>query len=118
MWTRHSRPNIGSVAVRWIRQFYLGMIAAVIGAMLLHNLIIWRRKAVLRRQTHHRLVTRMNHNQRYQHLVLLISFITLVLTGFALKFPDSWFANLLGMREKVRGITHRMAGIILIAGGV
>jgi len=110
--------DIGSVAVRWIRQFYLGMIAAVIGAMLLHNLIIWRRKAVLRRQTQHRLVTRMNHNQRYQHLVLLISFITLVLTGFALKFPDSWFATLLGMSEKVRGITHRMAGIILISAGV
>ena len=30
--------DIGSVAVRWIRKLYLGMIFAVIGAMLLHNL--------------------------------------------------------------------------------
>jgi cytochrome b subunit of formate dehydrogenase len=110
--------DIGSVAVRWIRKFYLGMIAAVIGAMLLHNLIIWRQKAVLRRQAEHRLVTRMNHNQRYQHLVLLLSFITLVLTGFALKSPDSWFAALLGMGERVRGITHRVAGIVLISAGM
>src|SRR5678815_2914735 len=29
--------DAGSVAVRWIRKFYLGMIFAVIGAMLLHN---------------------------------------------------------------------------------
>ena len=34
--------DIGSVAVRWIRKFYLGMIFAVIGAMLMHNLVIWR----------------------------------------------------------------------------
>src|SRR5215471_15349553 len=110
--------DIGSLAVRWIRKFYLGMIAVVIGAMLLHNLIIWRRKAVLRRRAEHRLVTRMNTNQRYQHLVLLLSFITLVVTGFALKYPDSWFAALLGINEKVRGITHRVAGVILISAGV
>ena len=110
--------DTGSLAVRWIRKFYLGMIAVVIGAMLLHNLIIWRRKAVLRRHAEHRLVTRMNTNQRYQHLLLLLSFITLVVTGFALKYPDSSFAALLGMNEKVRGITHRVAGLILISAGI
>jgi cytochrome b subunit of formate dehydrogenase len=52
-----------------------------------------------------------------QHVVLFTSFITLVVTGFALKFPDSWFALLLGMSEKVRGVTHRIAGVILIAVG-
>jgi len=50
----------GSVAVRWIRKLYLGLIFAVIGAMLLHNLIIWRRKALLRRQHEHLLVERMS----------------------------------------------------------
>ena len=34
--------DVGSVAVRWIRRFYLGMIVTVIGGMLLHNFIIWR----------------------------------------------------------------------------
>ena len=110
--------DTGSLAVRWIRKFYLGMIAAVIGAMLLHNLIIWRRKAALRRSLEHRLVTRMNPNQRYQHLVLLVSFIILVITGFALKYPDSWFAALLAMNEKLRGIVHRVAGVVLIGAGI
>ena len=109
--------DTGSVAVRWIRKFYLGMIVMVIGAMLLHNLIIWRRKAILRRKLEHRLVTRMSRNQQIQHAVLFTSFILLVLTGFALKFPDSWFAALLGMSERVRAFTHRMAAVVLIAVG-
>jgi cytochrome b subunit of formate dehydrogenase len=110
--------DFGSVAVRWIRKLYLGMIFAVIGAMLLHNLVIWRRKALLRRKQEHRMVQRMTLHQRWQHVILLVSFITLVITGFALKFPDSWFANLLGMGERVRGITHRVAGVILITVGL
>jgi cytochrome b subunit of formate dehydrogenase len=109
--------DTGSVAVRWIRKFYVSLIAVVIGGMILHNLIIWRRKAILRRQMEHRLVTRMTLSQRVQHIVLLGSFITLVLTGFALKYPDSWFASMLSLGEHVRGIIHRIAGILLIGVG-
>ncbi len=109
--------DVGSVAVRWIRKFYLGMIFAVIGAMLVHNLVIWKRKALARREQEHRLVVRMSLHQRWQHVVLFTSFITLVITGFALKFPDSWFAMLLGMSEKIRGLTHRVAGVVLIGVG-
>ncbi len=110
--------DTGSVAVRWIRKFYISMIVVVIGGMLLHNLIIWRRKAILRRNFEHRIITRMSRSQRLQHVILFTSFIVLVITGFALKFPDSWFAALLGMSEKVRGITHRVAAVVLIASGV
>jgi len=110
--------DTGSVAVRWIRKFYLGMILVVIGGMVLHNLVIWRRKAMLRRAQHHRLVQRMSKGQRVQHWLLLVSFFVLVLTGFALKFPDSWFANLLALGERVRGITHRVAALVLIGIGV
>ena len=110
--------DTGSVAVRVIRKFYLLMILAVIGGMVLHNLIIWRFKAILRRKGQHRLVTRMTRNQRFQHMFLFTSFILLVLTGFALKFPDSWFANLLGLSERVRSVTHRIAALILIAAGL
>src|SRR5262249_40893694 len=91
--------DTGSLAVRWIRKFYLGMIVAVIGSMLLHNLIIWRHKAISRRKQAGRLVTRMTPAQRWQHYVLFTSFILLVVTGFALKYPDTWFAAMLGMSE-------------------
>ena len=110
--------DTGSVAVRWIRKFYLGMILIVIGGMLAHNAIIWRRKALLRRQSQHRTITRMNTGQRMQHLLLLTSFFVLVITGFALKFPDSWFAELLGLGERLRGNVHRVAAVILIGVGL
>lgn len=110
--------DIGSVAVRWVRWFYLPLIFAVIGAMFLHNAIIWRSKAIARRRAVHSTVVRMTRNQRWQHLVLLSSFIVLVVTGFALKFPSSWFAEALGMGEKLRSIVHRVAGAVLIGAGL
>jgi len=113
-----SAKDIGSVAVRWVRWFYLILIAAVIGAMFLHNAIIWRSKAVARRSIQNPMMTRMSTNQRWQHLVLLTSFIVLVITGFALKFPDSWLAEALAMSERLRSITHRVAGVILIGVGI
>ena len=112
-------PNdLGSVVVRWIRLIYIVLIALVIGAMFLHNAIIWRSKAVARRRMQNPSMVRMTENQRWQHLVLLLSFIVLVITGFALKYPNSWFAEVLGMGEKLRSITHRVAGVILIGAGI
>ncbi len=114
-----SRSNdIDSVAVRWVRWIYVPLILLVIGAMFLHNAIIWRFKAVARRRMQNPFMTRMTTNQRWQHLILLSSFIVLVITGFALKFPDTWFAHTLGMGENLRGIIHRIAGVVLIAAGI
>ncbi|MFZ3264805.1 MAG: cytochrome b/b6 domain-containing protein [Terriglobales bacterium] len=110
--------DIGSKAVRWIRSFYLLMIFGVIGGMVLHNLIIWRRKAILMRDAYPRTVTRMKPSQRWQHLTLLISFFTLVITGFALKFPDSFLSLIPGLGERIRPIIHRIAGVVMIGAGV
>ena len=107
--------DIGSKAVRWIRKFYLGMIFAVIGGMLLHNFIIWRSKMIARRKLQQAFVTRMPLRFRIQHAALLTSFFLLVLTGFALKFPDSWFASMLTLGEHMRGLLHRIAAVVLIA---
>jgi cytochrome b subunit of formate dehydrogenase len=106
--------DIGSKAVRWIRHFYLGLIFAVIGGMLLHNFVIWRAKVLARRKIEQHFVVRMPQRFRWQHAALLASFITLVLTGFALKFPESWFASMLAMGEHLRRIMHRIAAVVLI----
>jgi cytochrome b subunit of formate dehydrogenase len=106
--------DVGSKAIRWIRRFYLSMIFAVIGGMLLHNLIIWRSKVVARRKLQHIFVLRMPLRFRLQHATLLTSFIVLVLTGFALKFPDSWFASMLSLGELKRHWLHRIAAVVLI----
>ena len=110
--------DIGSIVVRWVRRFYVWLIVIVIGGMVAHNFIIWRFKAITRRRRQsERTVTRMDRGQRIQHAVLFSSFTVLVFTGFALRFPDSWFKYLvLGMNESLRSIVHRVAGVVLIAG--
>ena len=110
--------GIDSIAVRWVRWIYIPLILLVIGSMFLHNAVIWRSKAVARRRMQNPFMMRMTVNQRWQHLVLLSSFIVLVITGFALKFPETWFAHTLGMGENLRGIIHRVAGVILIGAGL
>jgi cytochrome b subunit of formate dehydrogenase/5-methylcytosine-specific restriction endonuclease McrA len=109
--------DIDSIVVRWVRIIYTALIVLVIGGMFLHNAIIWRAKAVARRRLQNPFMTRMSVNQRWQHLALLTSFIVLVITGFALRYPESWFAHYLGMSEQLRGIVHRVAGCVLIAAG-
>ena len=110
--------DIDSEVVRWVRLIYIPLILLVIGGMFLHNAIIWRSKLAARRRAHTVTVVRMTPNQRWQHLILLASFIVLVLTGFALKYPDSWFAHVLGLSEHLRSIVHRVAGVALIAAGI
>lgn len=110
--------DIDSVVVHWVRLIYIPLIVLVIGGMFLHNAIIWRSKLLRRRRACTATVVRMTTGQRWQHLVLLASFIILVITGFALKYPDSWFAHLLGLSENLRSIVHRVAGVALIAAGI
>jgi formate dehydrogenase gamma subunit len=59
----------------------------------------------------------MNLTQRWQHALLAASFILLAITGFALKFPDSWVAKLLGSSEPLRRWMHRVAGVVLLVVG-
>ena len=106
--------DVGSKAVRWIRKFYLSMIFVVIGGMLAHNFILWRAKVLERRKAETKFVMRMPLRFRWQHATLLTSFVLLVLTGFALKFPDSWFASMLSLGERMRHLLHRIAAVVLI----
>jgi len=110
--------DFGGKIVRWIRSIYILLILVVISAMALHNFILWLAKARSRRRNAGPTVVRMTTNQRWQHLVLMVSFIVLVITGFALKYPSSWFAEWLGMGERLRSVIHRIAGVVMIAAGV
>ncbi len=107
------KADFGSKVISLISKFYIWMIVAVIGGMVLHNLIIFRKKLILHRIGHPRILFRMTLLQRVQHLALLISFFTLVLTGFALKYPNSWLAVAF-INEAVRSVVHRIAGVVLI----
>jgi len=106
--------SIGTTIVRWI---YLPLIILVIGGMTFHNGLVWARKVVARKR-HVRDIVRLTLNQRMQHWLLLTSFIALVLSGFALQYPDSWFAWLLGGSESLRRIIHRVSAVVMIGVGL
>jgi cytochrome b subunit of formate dehydrogenase len=134
----NARFTIGSVHVAtetrqepllyWIASSYIFLIIFTIGGMFIHNLIDFirksRRKLMARRglivEDHHgtQLYVRMTFNERLQHAALFSSFITLVLTGFALKFPDAWWVapirNISPVMFDIRGIVHRIAAVIMV----
>jgi cytochrome b subunit of formate dehydrogenase len=117
-----------AAAVRWTRQFYLLLIPLTIGLMLMHNFGDWLRKLWKLRTgsaMRHHVETdeytpevRMLGFERVQHIVLLTSFLVLVWTGFALKFPDQWWARPLLLWEgarSMRSIIHRIAAVVFVA---
>lgn len=60
---------------------------------------------------------RLNISERVQHIIFLICFLVLVITGFIVKIPEEFVRTLGGAGEVVfryRGIFHRAAGTIMI----
>jgi cytochrome b subunit of formate dehydrogenase len=114
-------------AVGWVRRFYLWIIPVTIGLMLLHNAGDWVRKLhrlrLSRQALRQDLVKgepefRMFGFERMQHALLAISFLTLVWSGFALKYTEQWWAKPMlfweGVRP-VRSLVHRTAAVIFMA---
>ncbi len=110
--------DLGLIGRRWVRRVYLPLIVLTIGGMVLHNLLIWRKKAAAKRRLENRTIIRLTRNQRTQHWLLLTSFVVLVLSGFALQYPDSWLAWLLGANELFRRILHRVAAVVMLLVGI
>jgi formate dehydrogenase gamma subunit len=110
--------DLGGRISRWVRRIYLALIFGVVGAMFVHNSLLFHKKIAAHLRAVGRPVLRMSLSQRWQHAVLALSFIVLAVTGFALKFPDSGLAAMLGSSEPVRRWIHRIAGIVLMLAGL
>jgi formate dehydrogenase gamma subunit len=117
----HTLPTTtaGGRVLDFVKAFYLLAIPVILGSMLLHNFLDWWRKArrVLAQYREGHGQVRLTLNERVQHVLLLVSFITLVVTGFALKYPHSFWAEPIVRWEKdfpLRGLLHRIAGVVLI----
>ncbi len=116
----HVRPGGGSehVSVRVIRVAYLWLIPLTIGGMLVHHLADFFRKLLkgVHRGPRGEQLPRMNRHFRIAHGLVILSFPTLVITGFALKYPEAWWAQgLLNWEGELglRGWIHRAAGVVL-----
>ena len=116
--------------LKFVRRFYLLLIPVTLGLMFLHQAgdffrkllkIRFRarivRRAEMRTAAGHHSDVRMLPFERLQHAVTAISFIVLVWTGFALKYPDMWWARpllILEGRYPVRSLIHRVAAAVFL----
>jgi formate dehydrogenase gamma subunit len=94
---------------------YMIVIACTLAGMLLYIGLDFRRqvKGVMVGEQ----VRRMTQWEVFQHSVLMIAFLLLVVTGFALRFSDSWWSLLLFGREggfPLRNLIHRISAVILV----
>jgi formate dehydrogenase gamma subunit len=117
----HVRTDSGPAnpIVKSIRMIYWVLIPATLGFMLLHNGLDFASKLVRRRQNHPpgAQVVRMSQYFLLVHWGLIVSFTILVITGFALKFPDALWARPLLVWEghfSFRGSLHRAAALVLV----
>ncbi len=140
-------PDNAKFILKIVRFAYFLIILGTIGGMLLHQVFeliaIARTKRALAAEGRHvfpelpavakpareplsrfvrrdgrHWVVRWDMNQVLQHFFLVISFTTLVITGFPLLMPASWFSFLGDLGPAVfelRGLLHRIAAVILIA---
>ena len=97
---------------------YIILIAVTVAGMIGYNFIVWlwavRKKYRAQQDLKH--VNRMSHYERTFHWILFITFTLLVITGFALKHPEAFWAKwlfALGMTESVRAFIHRFSALVM-----
>ncbi len=99
-----------------VAKIYIIAIVVIIGAMVIHWLIdLFRQIVIVMRKKPQ--VRRMTLNEVWQHTFTLVSFFVLVVSGFALRFSESWLAKIFFGWEggfELRGIIHRWAAVLFI----
>ncbi|HXG52645.1 MAG TPA: cytochrome b/b6 domain-containing protein [candidate division Zixibacteria bacterium] len=119
----HVLPQSGGPPVLyWIRLIYLWVIGVTIGLMALHNALDLVRKARRREEAPFEppgvVPERMSRSLRWQHGLIMVSFPLLAYTGFALTYPEAWWAAPLVHWETALGLRrylHRAAATVLVA---
>lgn len=124
-----TRQDEDEPIIHFIATFYIMLIIVTIGAMFLHNVLDFFRKARIKklkqrgfiREEHygHALYLRMTLNERIQHAAMAISFILLVITGFMLSFPNAWWVShirdISSHAFNLRSIIHRVSAVIMVS---
>jgi len=106
-----------------VRLVYILLIVLVVGGLLAHNTLMMARHALSKFRQELRgpnTYRRFSTGLTIGHMVLTISFIALAVSGFALRYPESWWAQLIFVGERglaARGIVHRIAAVALVGVG-
>ena len=116
----HDRFGLGPLRIRYlINGFYILVMAGMVGFVLFYIVVdfpvAFKERTGLSGSEER--VKRFSFGQRLQHVILAASFITLALTGFAVKYPDSayaqWLVPLLGGADN-RSLIHRLAAVVFV----
>jgi formate dehydrogenase gamma subunit len=110
----HGEPGVSQTpAANVVKNIYIVAIFVIIGAMVVHWLIDLRKQI---QQVRGKVsVRRMTLNEVGQHYLLMITFIALAVTGFSLRYEESWWVDLLFGRVggfPLRGLIHRVAAVL------
>jgi len=113
----------------WISYIYITLIVSIVGGMFVHNLLDLIKKSSIKKQVQagnlraekhgNALYLRMTVLERIQHITMAISFILLVITGFMLRYPDTWWvSHLRDLSQEgfeYRSLIHRISAVVMIA---
>jgi len=124
-----TRQEESEPIIYFIASMYIFLILFVVGLMFVHNLFDFFRKSkikkmkqrgLIREERHsHRLYLRMTLNERIQHATMAISFIMLVISGFMLSYPNSWWVShirdLSSGAFEARSLLHRISAVVMVS---
>jgi len=114
--TIHGEPGISqNQTAMVVKNVYVIAIIIIIGAMIIHWLIDLRRQIQNVRSRPQ--FQRMTRNEVSQHALLTVTFIVLVVTGFSLRYKQSWWVDWMFGWEggfPLRGQIHRVAAVLFI----
>ena len=121
--TGDTGADTGTVVIEWVRQIYWLLLFGVLGGMAIHNIIIvsWYLRRNWKRDKEARMRRRFDTAQVIQHAMLVTSFAVLVISGFMLAYPETWWGQImvsLGVSEALRRWIHRGAAIVMIVASV
>lgn len=110
-----SGEGLRTPAADIVEKVYIIAIIVIIGMMVIHWLLDLIRQVRLMMAKPQ--VRRMTPGDVWQHTFLMLSFIVLVISGFALRFSESWIAKIFFGWERgfeLRGVIHRGAAIVFM----
>jgi formate dehydrogenase gamma subunit len=109
--------DMGGVAIYCVRQFYLSLILVTVLGMAGHNGLDFAKNFAAPRLPRGGEYLRFTRSERVQHGTMALSFAVLAYSGFALKFPEAWWAApfaWLGAGEDWRRLVHRVAAVAMV----
>jgi cytochrome b subunit of formate dehydrogenase len=108
--------GLRTAAADIVEMIYKIAIVVIIGLMVIHWLLDLRRQ-IRKVMTRKPQIHRMRANEVWQHTFLMLTFIVLVISGFALRFSESWFSKTFFGWEggfELRGVVHRITAVVFI----